>query len=321
MKIIYIFTIILIICMCIFVFNHKETSKNSVETSDKEGMEIILFAGATKSANVNSNGYLIRTKNNKLIVVDGGQDFDAPELWKLIQEYGNGKVDSWYLTHAHNDHCGALIELLENDEYNLVIENLYYSLNDISWYEKYDTRGYPTESKMISLLNSKKIVNSISCKKDDKIILDNTVCDILRVANPKIIDSDNGNDSSMVFKITATDVNKDILFLGDIYVYGSEELVKLGEEKLSSYAVQMAHHGQNGATKAVYDLIKPKLAFFNAPEWLYNNDSGGGNNSGPWQSIIVRSWLDEYQTEQIKSFEGNKIIYFTKNGHKIEELN
>ena len=35
------------------------------------------------------------------------------------------------------------------------------------------------------------------------------------------------------------------------------------------------------------------------PEWLYDNDSGGGFNSGPWQSIIVRSWLDEYGTEQI----------------------
>ena len=129
--------------------------------------------------------------------------------------------------------------------------------------------------------------------------MDNLECDILRIANPKIINSDNGNDSSMVFKMTATDVDKDIIFLGDIYVYGSEELVKLGKEKLSSYAVQMAHHGQNGATKEVYDLIRPTIAFFNAPEWLYDNDSGGGFNSGPWQSIIVRSWLDEYGTEQI----------------------
>lgn len=320
MKKVCITVIMILICFGIFNFSQEEKKQKLSEESKKEGMEIILLAGGTKSADVNSNGYLIRTQNDKLIVVDGGQDFDAPMLWKYIQKYGNGKVDSWYLTHAHNDHCGALIELLEND-YNIIIENLYYSLNDVSWYEKYDTRGYLTESKMISLLNSNKIVNSISCNKNDKIILDNTECEILRIANPDIIDSDNGNESSMVFKITATDVDKDILFLGDIYVHGSEELVNLGEEKLSSYAVQMAHHGQKGATKAVYDLIKPKLAFFSAPEWLYNNDSGGGYNTGNWQSIIVRSWLDEYETEQVKAFEGDKLIYLTQEGHKIENLN
>lgn len=321
MKKIYII-FLLLICIIAFLIINKITIKiknYNAENLEKEGMRITLLSGATKTANANANGYLIRTKNDKLIVVDGGQDFDAPSLWNYIQEYGNGKVDYWYITHGHNDHCGALITLLEED-YDLIIENLYYSFNDITWYEKYDTRGYEWESRMIGLLNNEKIVNSISCQKDDKIEMDNLECDILRIANPKIINSDNGNDSSMVFKMTATDVDKDIIFLGDIYVYGSEELVKLGKEKLSSYAVQMAHHGQNGATKEVYDLIRPTIAFFNAPEWLYDNDSGGGFNSGPWQSIIVRSWLDEYGTEQIKSFEGDKYIHLTKEGHEIENL-
>ena len=47
--------------------------------------------------------------------------------------------------------------------------------------------------------------------------LPNVEMEILRVANPEITDGDNGNEASMVFKLTAKDVNKSMIFLGDAY--------------------------------------------------------------------------------------------------------
>ena len=263
-------------------------------------------------------GYIIRTANNSLIIVDGGRDKDAELVLNYINKYGNGKVDYWFITHPHGDHVGALTELLEIED--IQIENLCYSYNTIDWYEKYDPRGYEAESKAIKSLESNKIINKIQPKKGQIIDIDNLRCDIIRVSNPEIINSgdDNGNDSSMVFKFTATDINKSMLFLGDAFKQVSIELME-NPDILKSDVVQMAHHGQNGVTKEVYDAIAPEICCVNAPEWLYNNNlSGQGYNTGKWQSLEVRSWVEGLGAKSVLAFEGDQTLVFTKTGIEIK---
>lgn len=323
---ILVFCIIVIILITIIFFygkNKKEVETNSDSVEDiEEGMRITLVAGVAlpENGNRNSNCYLIRTKNDKLIVVDGGEIEDADFLLEYIMKYGNGKVDYWYITHPHADHVGALCELLGREEDNITIENLYYYFNPLEWYKKYDTRGFSSEELMYSSLESPKIINKVECQEGQVIEMDNLKSEIIRIANPEITNSDNGNESSMVFKMTATDVDKSMLFLGDAFNYTSKELLE-EPEKLESYAVQMAHHGQNGVTKEVYDAIKPKLCFFNAPKWLYDNDNGKGYNSGKWKSIIVREWVQEYRADSICAFNGDKVIRLTKDGYEVLDEN
>ena len=76
----------------------------------------------------------------------------------------------------------------------------------------------------------------------------------------------------------------------------------------------MAHHGQNSVTKEVYEAIRPELCFFNAPEYLYNNDNGGGYNTGTFQSVIVRGWMLEMGSKNIAAFNGDRTIRFTNKG-------
>lgn len=297
-------------------------SKNQIIDDDYKGMRITLVAGVALPENGgrNSNSYLIRTKNDKLIIVDGGEINDADFLLNYIMKYGNGKIDYWYITHPHADHVGALCELLNRENCNIEIENLCYYFNPLEWYQENDKRGRKTEELMYSCLESPKIINKIECQKGQIIDMDNIQCEIIRIANPEITNSDNGNESSMVFKMIDTDINKSILFLGDAYNYTSLELLE-EPEKLNSYAVQMAHHGQNGVTKEVYDNINPKLCFFNAPKWLYDNDNGGGYDSGKWKSIIVRGWIEEYGADSICAFNGDQIIILTKEGYEILDEN
>ena len=172
---------------------------------------------------------------------------------------------------------------------------------------------------MIKALESDKIKNKVSCKKNQIIEMDNISCEIIRIANPEITNSDNGNDSSMVFKMTATDVDKSMIFLGDAFYCASKELLE-EPQKLKADAVQMAHHGQNGVSKEVYESIAPEICFFNCPEWLYNNDNGEGYNSGKWKTVEVRSWVDELGAKSYKAFEGDQTIRFTSDGfEKVEE--
>lgn len=304
--------IILIVLSGIIYFAIKK------HISDTEGMKVTMLGGSTMAdkGNVNSMGYIIRTKKNKLIIIDGGMPADADLVLEYINKYGKGKVDYWFVTHGHCDHIGALNELIESDENSIKIENLCYYFNSREWYEQYDKRGFEFENAFLNNLENSKIINKIECQKGQKIQIDNIECEILRIADPEVIHSDNGNDSSMCFKMTAKDVDKSILFLGDAYIYSTKELLQ-APEKLEATAVQMSHHGQNGVSKEVYDNIKPQLCFFSVPEWLYNNDSGGGYNSGKWESIDVRRWVNDLGAENFLSYNGDVTVRFTSKGYHV----
>lgn len=282
-----------------------------------DSMQITMIGGSTMAeyGGVISCSYIIKTKNNDLIVVDGGIDADKQFLEEYINLYG-GKVSHWYITHPHRDHVGALIKILEDNKCKIRIENLYYSFNSLEWYEQYDKRGFETEQRMLNALKSNKIKNKISCEKNQIIYMDNVKCEILKVATPEITYSDNGNDSGMVFKMTATDVDESIIFLGDAYTYSSIELLE-NPESLKADVVQMAHHGQNGVSKEVYEAISPRMCCYNAPAWLYNNDTGAGYNTGPWKSVEVQEWMREIGAFNIVSFDGNTTIRFTKKGIEL----
>ena len=223
-KLKIIIVIVIMISIILLVIGIKKWDKSV------QGMKVTMIGGSNMvdKGNTNSCGFVIRTRNNELIIVDGGRDIDYEYISSYITRWGNGKINHWYITHPHTDHVGALLQVLEKD--NVEIENLYYSFNDLEWYKQYDERGFETEEAMINALNNPKIKNKIECTKGQIIEMDNIKCEIIRIANPKVTYSDNGNDSSMVFKMTATDVEKDIIFFGDAFLATSEELLKEPEK-------------------------------------------------------------------------------------------
>ena len=294
----------------------RDADENEPQDEDySSGMRIILIGGSNKKENENTNsmGYIVLTANGRLIIVDGGIEADSDDIFKYISKYGNGKVDYWFLTHAHVDHVGAFIKLIDTE--NIEVSNVCYNLNTAEWYEVNDSRGKDVAISLLNHLSNPKIKNRISCEKGQIINIDNVICEVIRVSNPEITNSDNGNEASMTFKITAKDVDKSILFLGDSFNEASKELIQ-SKDKLKSYAVQVAHHGQNGVTKEVYDAIDPTICFYNAPEWIWNNDSGEGYNSGKLKTIEVRGWLDSMAEKSFVAYEGDQEVWLNKDGYK-----
>jgi hypothetical protein len=102
------------------------------------------------------------------------------------------------------------------------------------------------------------------------------------------------NNTSVVFMLTLG--GKKMLFLGDAEPEEGERLLTLykGTDKLKADYVQMAHHGQGGVEREVYEEISPKACFWCAPGWLWDNDAGGGfttTSSRPSPSAAGwRSW-------------------------------
>ena len=232
-------------------------------------------------------GYILKT-NNKVIVIDGGTKDDAENLKFHINKYG-GKVDYWFMTHLHDDHLGAFTEIVKDE--NVEICNIYASLNDKEWYRVNEPSRYDFAEEFLNILSDEKIKNKVhSPDLNEKLTIDNIKVEILGIRNPEIVENP-GNEQSMVIRF---DTHKSsMIILGDTGVKSSEKLLNNQKEKLDCDIVQMAHHGQNGATKELYQAISPKICMWPTPEWLWNNDPGTGYNTGIWKTIETRSWMEE----------------------------
>ena len=99
-------------------------------------------------------GYLIKTPNDKIVIIDGGSGetyMDKAYLPTVIRAVLGLKADeyfeieAWFLSHGHNDHYGEMLMMFrEYDENsNYKINNIYdhfsndYSNNNINAYGLY----------------------------------------------------------------------------------------------------------------------------------------------------------------------------------------
>ena len=232
-------------------------------------------------------GYIMKTSTGKVIVIDGGLNEDEPNLVKHIQELGN-KVDVWFITHPHEDHASAIIKVIE--ETDIQIEKIYYTMNEIEWYKEYEPKRAEEAERFYNALQNERVKGKTEEVTLNQIInIDFIKSEILGVKNTEI--TNNGfNNSSMVIKMNLP--KSSILFLGDTGEESGDKLLNTQKDKLKSDIVQVAHHGQSGAKESLYKEINPRICLWPTPEWLWNNDSGGGKGSGPWTTLETRQWME-----------------------------
>jgi len=276
-----------------------ETATKANDGTYLNGAEIHILNSATKSQMMS---YVIKTKNGKLIVVDGGLPQDEPHLVETIKSYG-GEVSAWILSHPHSDHGGAFTKLAENGFEGIKIDNFYYNIREQAWYDKYEKyRADMVNTIRNSIAKLPAGVSHIT-RKGEVYYVDGVAIHVLN--DPYWIESNSINNSSVVFRLDFDNGTR-VLFLGDMGPAAGERLkADVPATDLKADIVQMAHHGQYGVNKDVYEIIAPKVAMWNAPEWLWDNDGGSGYNTGNYKTLEVRSWMDEI---------GAKTNYVIKDG-------
>ena len=276
-----------------------ETATKANDGTYLNGAEIHILNSATKSQMMS---YVIKTKNGKLIVVDGGLPQDEPHLVETIKNYG-GEVSAWILSHPHSDHGGAFTKLAENGFEGIKIDNFYYNIREQAWYDKYEKyRADMVNTIRNSIAKLPAGVSHIT-SKGEVYYVDGVAIHVLN--DPYWIESNSINNSSVVFRLDFDNGTR-VLFLGDMGPAAGERLkADVPATDLKADIVQMAHHGQYGVNKDVYEIIAPKVAMWNAPEWLWDNDGGSGYNTGNYKTLEVRSWMDEI---------GAKTYYVIKDG-------
>ena len=240
-------------------------------------------------------GLVVQTKT-KTIVIDGGATGAADQLIEFLEEKANMHVDAWFFTHPHHDHIGAFYTLFNPfSEYpKVTIDKIYHHFPSQEMLQEYGYRNANEASMwtvMYDLFDGDFAEKTQVIEQGDEFVFDGVTLSVLRVFNPEIT-TNFVNNSSAAFRIESEKAS--FLILGDLGTQGGDELKEICPlEKLQADYTQMAHHGQGGCSQEFYEYIQPKKCIWPTPDWLWRNDDGGGFDTGPWETVRTREWMQK----------------------------
>lgn len=285
-----------------------------VLTNYLNGEEVWVLKSQTIAQNLS---VIVKTAYGELIIFDGGRKEDAKYLHDFIMKNG-GTVHGWFLTHIHDDHVGAIYEIMDKYD-DIKIENLCYNFADFDFYYKsegenagivvlleekfkeyFDNIYKNAESEGLDPTHFEKFDK---VKKDDWFAYSEV---IVRVMNDIYkVDHDSVNNSSIVYKVFLENT-KTMIVLGDLAYLGGEELIKDYKDdmdKLKSDIVVMAHHGQGGVGEEVYKAINPEVAIWPTTEKIYMNTDKN------YHTDDTKKWLSDIGVKyNVLSYEGTQVI-------------
>ncbi len=239
-------------------------------------------------------GYAIQTYDNNIVMVDGGGTASAMEVEKFLTELG-GVVDTWIITHPHSDHIGTLLTIIGRKK--IKINKIIHASLREDWVKKNEPRHYQGVLAYNKVLKDSKIP-VFNVKRGSRFALGKGVELKIISAQNETITQNAINNSSLVFKVESR--LKSILFLGDLGAKGGDQLLQIAApDELRADYVQMAHHGQSGVSKNVYEAVRADYALWPTPLWLWENRVKNGKiNSGKWRTLVVRQWMADLETRK-----------------------
>ena len=271
-KIVFICVGVVILSLFIYFFSfifHDNTEPAMDDAVDDEW--IITQHGRN---DINLSFYTIYNEAKGLIIIDGGWTEDAVNVREVVNELG-GHVDAWIITHPHQDHVGAF-NLLYKELEGISIDDIY-TVDMALPEECIEIAPWDSVDAYNDFL-SLDIPNLTYLYAGDILDICGLKFEILSTYddNVKKLSNDYLNDGSMMFKVTNN--NESILFCADVGIGMSDFLENKWGETLKADYLQMAHHGYGGLNDSFYQLVNPKVAFFDAPDWLMLDTTGKYDN-------------------------------------------
>ena len=247
-------------------------------------------------------GNIIRTSDGKLIVIDGGIAKDAYGFYSLLKEFFYGDtvvVDYWIFTHPHSDHVGTFFEMAATQGImeNLEIKNLVFhfpvDINDGGESARADAK--------IRNIAEQYHSNIINPYKDQILTIGEAKVQFLYVCE-NYENYTTANQTSLIFTV---ELNKKIMFTGDVYTPGLTETYNEYGSSLKSDILQMPHHflcdtGYLPFYEAV-DASVVLLPTCKAGYYAMYNDPSYKNSA----KHKANDWAAQNADEVYKAFEGH----------------
>ena len=263
------------------------TGEVKVVTSTLFGGDELMLVAPRSASQMMS--FVVTTKSGKVIVFDGGTEHDTEHLKEVLRAKG-GRVSAWFITHPHSDHVGALTKILQDANSGITIDAVYYNFQPQERYNTNEAYRADMVAQCRSAIETLPESARHTVHKGDNIAIDDVTVNVMN--DPYLSSVNSINNSSIAYRLDVS--SRRVLFLGDMGVQAGNQLVAEYANNpgaLQADIVQMAHHGQQGVGRNVYEVVKPTICLWPTPIWLWENNNGGGLNSGNWRTLEVRGWM------------------------------
>lgn len=229
------------------------------------------------STNSGGMGYVVTLEDGSFLLIDSGStgtgNLDHVRLWNLLNQLNrraDGKIliRGWIMTHPHADHFQVFREFCKMFGNKVTVEKYYECV--VAESERYNSKN-PGDS-FESLMKVKETVKggfeTVMLHPGMKFTLPGITLETLYTMDDLYYQTLRYfNNSSTCFRITVPDSSADgvyqTLITGDIYSDACDIILKrYTSATLKSDIVQVAHHGNQGATKAFYIAVDPDVALW-----------------------------------------------------------
>ncbi len=234
---------------------------------------------------------LFRSPSGKVVMIDGGWPKDVPFLLPALKELG-GTVDTWFLTHAHFDHYGALGDIIKKPKFGgLRIKKVVHDFLPLDFIAETEKGCIANVRPFLENLRKSRIP-VVKPKKGQKWDFGEGLSFECLNEYDLSMRENSINCSSICYRVMNGD--KSVMVTGDIGWQMADKMLKtLPPEKIKSDVVFLSHHGQSGAKKNFYKAVHPEICVWPTPQWLWDNNNGPGYGSGPWFTNYTKCWLQE----------------------------
>ena len=265
--------------------------------------------------------------DGSFVLIDSGvfSDAQADIIYDFLKENSfleKPVVSAWLFTHAHGDHTGGFRKFVKKYRDLVTVNAFYYNFTGQNTFEKEIIEAYP-DATIYSNLQAGMRYYVADAQFDvmysylDRYFADVEITEQARRAagkRPLCDIAGDHNNNTVVTRITHG--GQRIMILGDVEEEGSRIIEKqIPPLELKSDIVQLAHHGWEGATRDLHDMIEAPTALWTNGFYSWQYDWFGGN-------VIKRLTKTSHPTNHYLAFEAPyvKTIIFNGEGTKKLEL-
>lgn len=219
--------------------------------------------------------YVFHLQDGRFFILDGGYFTPGEEerLYAFLRARSNGAapvIAAWFFSHAHQDHVGCFINFMHSYRSQVTLQRLIYNFQPV------DFSGIDGDWKSSDPATVKEFYRTVEqcCaavpiltpRTGDVFEVGEITIEVLYTQEDLYPKQASFNDYSTVIMTEA--YGQKILWLGDIYKKASRILLRKKKDRLACDIVQIAHHGYNGATKALYAATGAQTALWPTPDYF-----------------------------------------------------